>query len=163
MNTECVLLSSRSQSIIMVFHTSTLSPLTSLHAPYLLTPPAQMDKVSSLTSLAIPSPRGHDYTILLGQRSDGSVHAMRLSRPQNRSSQKKAAQLTSEMLKVIWDDDVTRISSRAGGNTEKSKAGTRFRIMDTRWAWLGEIFAFLHQTDSLDGRLLGDFLMVCRD
>ena len=134
----------------MVFCVSSVSPLKSLHPPYLLTVPTEMDKSSSLTSLVITPSRGRHHTMLLGLRSDGSIHAARLSKSRNGSREKQATKATQEVLNVIWDNDVERLSDRVGAEPDIGKAATRFRIIDARWAWLGKHGARLLQFTQAD-------------
>jgi hypothetical protein len=129
----------------MVFHVSTHGTLRSLQPPYSLSLPLDT-RLKPLVDLLIfdrnieilAEDRACDLA-LLSIASDGSIWGTSIS--------KESEDDDNGALNVVWDD---ALESRAEDGPTlykkplapgmEDKEETRYTIMDTRWAWLGESF-----------------------
>jgi hypothetical protein len=132
---EGVVLSSPALSI--VYHVTSSPPIRSLASPYSL----EIDGLHSLIMVTMPRVRdlGDDISLLIGRLDNGSVYCISLSRNQDRQLVQFHAR---SGLRVQWDEHVEGIAVRGSvceDLEEKTlgKAGTRYKVIDARWVWLG--------------------------
>lgn len=146
------MLFSKSNPLIMIFNTSSTTPIRSLHSPYSIQQPFYLSgtPMASFTpfhliSSASSRKRGGEI-LLVGQSYDQSVIMFDLRNPADSAESQRRMQGTHGRgpadLKVRWNEDVSALTAEVGGQitSPKSqpwleKAKTKSRSVNFRWAW----------------------------
>ncbi|WWD22865.1 hypothetical protein CI109_107360 [Kwoniella shandongensis] len=134
-----VLLHSRSQPMIMVFHTTKSSPLRSLSQPYAFT----LRQKQSTTILPLNLPSIRQFTTLISIAPDGALYSSSMLTLKNKTEPrytKHSRPLVSD-VKAIWNEDVHSLASSSRtkvgvGEGWEKMAKVKSKEMNFRWAWL---------------------------
>lgn len=141
---DCYILSSRSNPTLLIFHLSPHPPLRSLHTPYTF----QLDLDSRLNPLSdlvvldrhAELPQVDEQALsLLAIYTDGGLWSVPIA------PYAEVEDGGETDLRVAWDAELqVRANEGLGNGRHEGQAGeTKFTIMDARWAWLGQ-FCSLH-------------------
>ena len=160
-SSECVLLSSRTDPLVMAFHVTSSPPIQSLVSAYSLKIPLAKEDgpLRSLAAVTLTrdtqtmhGPRPvNDSTLLLGLSPDAAVWsiAMRDEVPDQDLDEERFRRnknVKKMNVKVKWSADVaalvrgSRVIRKRRGEAQSNIAGTRYRELDYRWAWLSASF-----------------------
>ena len=135
------ILSSGTENTFLAVHGPSEPPATSQHHPYALTVPQGLPL--PLASLGVVHTQPNDVaantTMLLGITPEGALWTipLRSSREQQQKAPKRKA-----VIRTKWSDAVQAKAERKESpvmeDDDDDIAGTRFKDLNLRWAWLGE-------------------------
>ena len=142
-----MLLSSRSDPLVIAYHVTSMSPIRSLCPPY--TVPMHVAKhIRPLNSLAAMTFGKHmkpsSSFLLFAQSSDAALWSFTLTSERDPSSQlgdtatqQRRIHAKRKMTSVRWNADVEALLQDTPSKDQvDKKAMTRHREIDCRWAWM---------------------------